>query len=120
MARGSRSRGEIWRINLDPTIGSEIQKIRPAVVVSAPVFDNLPIRIIVPLTSWQQKFASHLNKVRVAATPQNGLASDSAADVLQVRCVSIERFVSKLGVLEATLVDEITAGIAVAVDYQPG
>jgi len=119
MAGSSPSRSEIWRINLDPTVGSEIQKVRPAVVVNASVFDNLPVRIIVPLTSWQRKFSSQRNKVLVPATAQNGLTNDSAADVLQLRCVSIQRFVSRVGVLEATLVEEITAGIAVVVDYQP-
>lgn len=119
MAEDVSTRGDIWRINLDPTVGSEIKKIRPAVVVSTPIFDKLPVRIIVPLTTWQAKFANHLNKVHILSSPQNGLDHDSAADVVQLRCVSLERFISRIGVLEAAVVEEIAAGIAIVVDYQP-
>lgn len=118
MAIRTPTRGDVWRINLDPTIGSEMQKVRPAVVVNAPVFDHLNVRIVVPLTSWQQKFGGQLNKVRVPRTNQNGLTDDSAADVLQVRCVSTQRFADLVGVVDAAVLDEITAGIAVVVDYQ--
>ncbi len=113
------TRGDIWRINLDPTVGSEVKKIRPAVVVNAPVFDKLPVRVIVPITTWQAKFAGHLNKLHIPSSQQNGLDHDSAADFVQLRCVSLERFISKVGTLEASVVEEIAAGIAIVVDYQP-
>jgi len=45
-------RGEIWLVNLDPTVGSEIQKTRPCVVVSpAELNDNLRTVIVAPMTS---------------------------------------------------------------------
>jgi mRNA interferase MazF len=119
MAAVQPTRGDIWRVDLSPTRGSETRKIRPAVVISATVFDHLPVRIVVPLTSWQAKFANQLNKVLVPHTSQNGLANDSAADFLQVRCVALERFLHKLGTLEASVLDEIVAGVTIAVDYQP-
>lgn len=118
--RGPRPQcGELWVVNLDPTIGSEIQKARPAVVVNAPVFDLLEIRIVVPLTSWQPRFGDQRNKVRIPKSEQNRLDRDSAADFLQVRAVSTERFVSKIGQLEPALLDEVVAGIVIAVDYRP-
>ena len=52
-------------------------------------------------------------------TDRNGLQADSAADFLQVRSVSSERFVARLGTLEAGHVEEIVAGVAIAIDYQP-
>jgi len=118
MAGVRPTRGEIWRVNLDPAVGSEIEKTRPTVVVSASIFNHLPVRIIVPLTSWQPKFASQLNKVLIRVSQQNGLTNDSAADFLHVRCVSVQRFVAKLGVIEASVLEEIVAGIAIATDYQ--
>ena len=36
-------RGEIWLINLDPTIGAEIKKTRPAVIVSDDAIGILPL-----------------------------------------------------------------------------
>ena len=119
MLAGRPQRGEIWLVNLDPTIGSEIQKTRPAVVVNAHVFDLLDIRIVVPLTTWQPRFANQRNKVLLSQSQQNGLDADSAADFLHVRSVSLQRFVRKMGKLEAETLEEIVAGVAIAVDYQP-
>lgn len=45
-------RGEIWLVNLDPTVGSEIQKSRPCVVISpAELNDTLRTVIVAPMTS---------------------------------------------------------------------
>ena len=45
-------RGEIWLVNLDPTVGSEIQKTRPCVIVSpTELNDNLRTVIVAPMTS---------------------------------------------------------------------
>jgi hypothetical protein len=38
-------RGEIWLVNFDPTVGTEIQKTRPAVVVSSDAVGRLPIKL---------------------------------------------------------------------------
>ncbi|GIV65215.1 MAG: hypothetical protein KatS3mg046_475 [Bellilinea sp.] len=43
-------RGEVWLVNLDPTLGAEMRKTRPAVIVSSDLVGILPLRIIVPLT----------------------------------------------------------------------
>lgn len=42
--------GEIWLVSLDPTIGSEIRKTRPAIIVNDNTLGKLPLKIIVPLT----------------------------------------------------------------------
>ena len=42
--------GEIWLISLDPAIGAEIKKTRPAVVVNNNALGKLPLKIIVPIT----------------------------------------------------------------------
>jgi mRNA interferase MazF len=118
MAIGKPQRGEIWIVDFDPTVGSEIQKARPAVVVNAHLVDLLAVRIAVPLSSWQPKFKGRINVVFVKASPQNGLDRDSAADVVQVRCVAVERFTVRKGVIEADALEEIVAGVALAVDYQ--
>ncbi len=112
-------RGDIWLLNLDPTVGSEIQKTRPALVISSDAFASAATRIIVPMTSWQERFVAYANKLKVLSSSLNGLSNDSAMDVLQIRCVAIERFVRQLGRLEADLLDEAAAGVVVAIDYFP-
>jgi mRNA interferase MazF len=47
------SRGEVWDIRFDPSVGAEIQKIRPAVVISLDSIGRLPLRIVVPITEWK-------------------------------------------------------------------
>ena len=45
-------RGEIWLVNLDPTVGSEIKKSRPCVVISPPELnEHLRTVIVAPMTS---------------------------------------------------------------------
>ncbi len=40
-------RGEIWLVQLDPTRGQEIQKTRPAVIISSEILSSIPMRIII-------------------------------------------------------------------------
>jgi mRNA interferase MazF len=44
-------RGEIWLVNFDPTIGAEIKKVRPAVVISSDAVGKLPIKLMALLNS---------------------------------------------------------------------
>lgn len=46
---------EIWIINLDPTIGSEIRKKRPCVILNNDAIGILPLKIIAPVTDYKEK-----------------------------------------------------------------
>ena len=50
-------RGEVWLINLDPTIGAEIRKTRPAIIVNDDAVGILPLKVIVPITEWKERYA---------------------------------------------------------------
>src|SRR5271169_1047182 len=86
-------RGEIWDIDLAPTRGHEINKIRPAIVVSSDAVGKLRLKFVVPITEWNTNFDVNIWHVNLQPTPINGLTKISAADALQVRSLSIERFV---------------------------
>ena len=43
-------RGEVWLVNLDPTIGTEISKKRPCIIVNDNGIGILPLKVIVPIT----------------------------------------------------------------------
>ncbi len=111
-------RGDIWRVEFDPVKGDEIRKSRPAIVISSDAFKPLKTKLVVPLTSWQEKFAISQWMVKIVADASNGLDHDSAADALQLRCVSYERFTLKLGVVPAPVLDEITAAVAIVIEFQ--
>jgi mRNA interferase MazF len=112
------ARGEVWWVDLDPTRGSETSKTRPAVVVSTDAVATLPVRLVVPLTEWKQKHAAAVWRLPVAPTPANGLTKESAADALQVRCVSTDRFKHRMGRLESDILAELSAAIALLVEYE--
>jgi mRNA interferase MazF len=90
-------RGEVWLINLDPTVGAEIRKTRPAVIVSEDAIGILPLRVVVPLTEWKERYAIAPWLVRVEPDEDNNLDKPSAADAFQIRSVSQARFVSRMG-----------------------
>jgi mRNA interferase MazF len=105
-------RGEVWWGRFDPAVGAEIRKVRPAVVINRDDVGRLPLRIVVPITSWKPAYASLNWLIHLPATPENGLAQDSAADAFQVKSVSENRFVSRLGVLTDVQLDAIATAIA--------
>jgi mRNA interferase MazF len=83
-------RGDIWLVNLDPTVGSEIQKSRPCVVVSpAELNDHLRTVIVAPMTS--KGFAAPFRVPLVHAGTQGLIVLD------QLRTVDKLRLVKRLG-----------------------
>jgi mRNA interferase MazF len=103
-------KAEIWLINLDPALGAEIQKTRPAVIVNDDAIGVLPLRVIVPLTAWQDRYAIAAWMVRIDPDQSNGLSKPSAADAFQARSVAQERLVNCIGhVSEQNLADILKA-----------
>jgi mRNA interferase MazF len=108
-------RGEIWTVRFDPSVGAEMRKLRPAVVVNLDSVGRLPLRIVVPLTDWQPTFAALPWFVPVPATTTTGLAKDSGADAFQVKSVSENRFVQRIGSVANDRLDEIASAVALCV-----
>ena len=94
-------RGEIWLVNLDPTVGSEIQKTRPAVVISPPeMHDHLRTAIIAPMTTGSRPAPF---RIEITFQGKTGLIL-----LDQLRAVDKARLVRRLGetpqgMLDATL-----------------
>ena len=87
-------RGEIWLVNLDPTIGSEIKKSRPCVVVSpAEMHDYLRTVIVAPMTTKSRPAPF---RVPVTHAGKRGLIL-----LDQVRAVDKARLAKKLGGVSA-------------------
>lgn len=112
------ARGEVWLVRFDPSVGAEIQKNGPAVVVNVAEVGRLPLHIVVPITDWKPYYAGFPWFTPLAATPSNGLQKASGADAFQVKSVSNDRFVAKLGHLTQTEMDAIAASIALCVGYK--
>jgi len=110
------NRGEIWLINLDPTIGAEIKKTRPAVIVSSDAVGVLPLKVVVPLTDWKERYEIASWMVKVEPDSLNGLEKTSAADTFQIRSVAQERFVRKLGKVDERAMLKITEGLGLVLE----
>jgi mRNA interferase MazF len=108
-------RGEIWLIDFDPSLGAEIQKIRPAVVIGVDTIGRLPLRMVVPITDWKTQYANYPWFVELSPTTANGLTKDSGADAFQTKSISLSRFVQHLGEVPTTELDEIASAIALCV-----
>lgn len=113
----SPRRGEVWLVNLDPTIGMEMKKTRPALVISSDAIGKLALKLIVPITDWKNNFSGNLWHVRVDPDSKNGLLKPSAVDALQTRCVDQRRLVKRLGRLDAQKLEDVAAAIAAIVEY---
>lgn len=101
-------RGETCLVNLDPSVGAEIKKQRPAIIVSIDQLGKLPLKIIVPLTDWKSRYEIAPWMVKIHLTPQNGLSKASAADCFQVRSISELRLIKRNGVIHSENVHEIS------------
>lgn len=105
-------RGEIWWTELDPSRGSEMHKTRPAPIVSVDGAGKLPLRVVVPLTDWNDIYYEYRWMVFVANDPENGLDKVSAADCLNIRSVATERLKSKIGDVRPDILEDILAAIS--------
>jgi mRNA interferase MazF len=95
-------KNEIWLVNLDPTIGSEIKKTRPCVVISPDAMNKyLTTVIIAPLTSTRKNYPS-----RVDSTFQRN-QGQIALD--QLRSVDKIRLTKKLGLLDKQSIEDVRA-----------
>ena len=89
-------RGEVYWVNLDPTVGTEIKKTRPALVVSPDDMNKvLPRVIVAPLTSKGQP---------LGCRPEITLDGKQASILLdQLRCVDKLRLAGKMGEVDTAL-----------------
>lgn len=112
-------RGEIWLINLDPTVGAEIRKTRPAVIVSSDAVGILPLKVIVPITEWKEHYAIAPWMVRLGPNVEGSLEKPSAADTFQIRSVAQERFVRRISKLSETSMRAIAKALATVLSIEP-
>jgi mRNA interferase MazF len=112
----SIKRGEVWWVRLNPTVGDEIQKLRPCVVLSADGVGRLRLKTIVPITEPAKE--QPLWHVAIAPNPKNGLSKPSVADAFQIRALSLDRFTTRLGSLSAQQMDDIAAAVAIVLEIK--
>jgi mRNA interferase MazF len=109
-------RGQIWLYSADPSIGDEIGKTRPAVIVSNDEIGVLRLRVIAPITGWNEVFASVAWMVKIAPNGENGLSKISAVDTFQVRSVSQERLIKQIGMLSDETMKQVSTALGLVLN----
>lgn len=106
-------RGELWLVNFDPTIGSEVKKTRPALIVQNDVANHYsPVTIVAALSS---QFAEPIYPTEVLIEPsESGLPKRSVVLANQVRTVDKQRLVKKLGKLKPETMSKVNRALEIS------
>lgn len=101
-------RYNLYAVNLDPTVGAEMQKTRPCVIVSPDEMNKyLQTVQVAPLTSQERKIPS---RVKIEATPISGLKNDSFAALDQLKTIDKQRcstYIGRISETEAMTIAEV-------------
>ncbi|MFH1052603.1 MAG: type II toxin-antitoxin system PemK/MazF family toxin [bacterium] len=106
---------EIFFANLNPSKGSEQQGIRPVVIISGNAMnDNLDVCIVCPLSSALKGYAGC---VQLKADSNNNLKNDSEIITFQIRTISKDRLINKIGEITDFQLNEIKKNLYEVLTY---
>lgn len=108
------NRGDIYIARLEPTIGAEIQKTRPVLIVSNDINNELARTVtVVPLSSQNTE---KIRLFEVLIPKSIGLDKKSKARVDQIRTLDKSRLTKKLGKISEETISKLNQAIAVHLD----
>lgn len=110
-------RGEIWIVDLEPALGSEQRKRRPALVIGSDRFGVLPVKLAAPITGWKDQFTPYLWFTKIEPDEINGLDKTGGIDALQVRALDASRFVRKVGRADEVVTEEVVSALAIVTEF---
>ncbi len=106
-------RGEIYLVQFDPTVGHEIQKTRPALIIQNDVSNQYsPITIVAAISS--QFSTPPFPREVVIASEESGLPKRSAVIVNQIRSIDRQRLQKRLGKLSMESIARVDEAIRVS------
>jgi mRNA interferase MazF len=115
----SPRRGEIYLTALDPALGREIQKTRPALIIQNDVSNRLSdITIVAPITSTVRFPLSPVH-VLLSTDSNTGLSVVSVALLNQVRAVDRQRLIKRLGSVSRETLAEVDEAIRISLGLTP-
>lgn len=84
--------------------------------MSSNAINGLPIRLVAPITSFQEKHLQRIWAVPIDATGSTGLVNKSTIITEQSRCVALERFVRIQGVVSPIVMEELDIALKTVLD----
>jgi mRNA interferase MazF len=107
-------RGEIYLCSFDPTVGHEIKKTRPALVVQNDVGNRYsPLTIVAAITSTISPVPYPVEVV-IDPTAANGLDVRSSIRLDQIRTVDRQRLARRLGVVDSATVAQVDEALRIS------
>jgi mRNA interferase MazF len=108
MATSSNYRlGSIWLVNFDPSIGTEIRKTRPAMIISATIFNQRRKVTVLPITSSTPDIRMLPIVVSIDPNQTNGLNTDSFIVCIDPMTFDKQRLVKQLGILNPDKIRQV-------------
>ena len=107
--------GDIYLVNFDPTIGAEIRKTRPALVLQNDIANKSSSVTIVAAISSKFDDPLYPTEVLISAKARTGLAVDSVVLLNQIRTVDKRRLVKRLGTLSAAKMEDVDRALRISV-----
>jgi mRNA interferase MazF len=106
-------RGDVFFVNFDPTIGAEIKKTRPALILQNDVANRWsPITIVAAITS---RFEEPLYPTEVILrVPEGGLEVDGVVLLNQIRSIDKRRLIRRLGAVKAERMREVERSMLIS------
>ena len=108
-------RGEVYLVNFDPTLGAEITKTRPALILQNDIANRYsPITIVAAITS---KFDDQLYSTEVLIRSlEGGLTTDSVVLLNQVRSIDKRRLVRSLGAVSSETMEQVNRALLISLE----
>jgi mRNA interferase MazF len=108
--------GEIFRVQLDPVVGHEMNKTRPVIVLNPGDAKSLRLAIVVPVTAWKPHWEGNAFFLTIEPKPHHGLTKKSAVDCFQLRALSHDRFRERLGELSSDEMEQVKRALSLILD----
>jgi mRNA interferase MazF len=107
--------GEIWLVNFQPQVKTEITKTRPALILSDTALQGLSTRIVVPFRDTKPHHSSIAYYVIVQPNAANALDKVSSADCSQIKSFDVSRFVKKLGTIAPNEMERVVQSVCLCI-----
>ena len=106
-------RGELYLVNFDPSIGSEIKKTRPALILQNDIANRYgPVTIVAGIISKIDN-SIYPSEVLIEA-PEGGVGNDSVILLNQIRTIDKQRLVRRLGLVKQETMERVDQALRIS------
>ena len=106
-------RGDIYLVTFDPTLGAEIKKTRPALILQNDIGNRYSSVTIFAAITSQFEESPYPTEV-IIKSPEGGLISDSVVNLSQIRSIDKRRLIKRLGKLRPSTMNKVEQALLIS------